>query len=574
MSAFSDTAVAVPRGPGAGERAACVLALVAGIAFHVAFIAHASFEVDGERFYSLFDDAMISLTYARNLAEGHGLVWMPGEPRVEGYTNPLWTLLMVLPHWAGLPERLVSLPVQALGAVLLAATAWLAMHVARRIGGPRWLGPATVAAVSFCYPLVFWTLRGLEVGLVACLVTAAVLLALRLVERPSARDRAGLAAVLAAMVSTRMDASVFATTLVVLLALATPRTRRDAAWVGGAMLAALGLQTAFRLAYYGELLPNTYHLKMSGHLIGDRLAHGVEALVHTGRCLLWAPLILTLALVAVRRGALRRGETWLVALVASGLAYSTWVGGDAWEWADFVNRYISPVLPLLIVLALLGGAALAAARGAPARLGAGVGLVAFGALALPRLWGFGDGVAVAEVAATALAGAALWLGRWGPLARSRWAEVAVGTLVLLALIAGGNGRSLWDWRVSRGLHVLEDEHRVRQGLALRALTPADIRIAVVDAGAIPYFSHRRAIDLLGKSDPVIARGAPQTAFWPGHDKWNYEHSIGEPRPELVVRLWMPTSADREHMQRWAYEPVGEAWLRRDAALDRSVILRW
>src|SRR5262245_49032609 len=38
----------------------------------------------------LADDAFISFRYARNWAEGQGLVWNPGE-RVEGYTNFLWT---------------------------------------------------------------------------------------------------------------------------------------------------------------------------------------------------------------------------------------------------------------------------------------------------------------------------------------------------------------------------------------------------------------------------------------------------------------------------------------------------
>lgn len=39
----------------------------------------------------LTDDAFISFRYTRNLLEGHGLVFNPGE-RVEGYTNFLWIL--------------------------------------------------------------------------------------------------------------------------------------------------------------------------------------------------------------------------------------------------------------------------------------------------------------------------------------------------------------------------------------------------------------------------------------------------------------------------------------------------
>ena len=41
--------------------------------------------------WHLNEDAFISFRYARNLLEGHGLVFNPGE-RVEGYTNFLWTL--------------------------------------------------------------------------------------------------------------------------------------------------------------------------------------------------------------------------------------------------------------------------------------------------------------------------------------------------------------------------------------------------------------------------------------------------------------------------------------------------
>ena len=39
----------------------------------------------------LTDDAFISFRYVRNLLEGHGLVFNPGE-RFEGYSNFPWTL--------------------------------------------------------------------------------------------------------------------------------------------------------------------------------------------------------------------------------------------------------------------------------------------------------------------------------------------------------------------------------------------------------------------------------------------------------------------------------------------------
>src|SRR5262245_20357710 len=57
----------------------------------------ASVVVDGTRYFWIDDDEMISMRYARNLVDGHGLVWNAGEP-VEGYTNPLWTLIMAAMH--------------------------------------------------------------------------------------------------------------------------------------------------------------------------------------------------------------------------------------------------------------------------------------------------------------------------------------------------------------------------------------------------------------------------------------------------------------------------------------------
>ena len=82
--------------------------LVACTALYAWFVWTASFTFRGERWFTLFDDAMISMTYARNLAGGDGLVWNPGQPAVEGYSNPLWTILMAvglalgrdLEHWA------------------------------------------------------------------------------------------------------------------------------------------------------------------------------------------------------------------------------------------------------------------------------------------------------------------------------------------------------------------------------------------------------------------------------------------------------------------------------------------
>jgi hypothetical protein len=58
------------------------------------------------------------------------------------------------------------------------------------------------------------------------------------------------------------------------------------------------------------------------------------------------------------------------------------------------------------------------------------------------------------------------------------------------------------------------------------------------AGQIPYYSNRKTIDLLGLNDPVIARAAPSGPFYPGHDKWNYDYSILQLKPDLIADNWI------------------------------------
>ena len=83
-------------GPAAGP----AFWLIAGAAalWYAAFIGRTTFVIGGTRYFCLFDDAMISMRYARNLVHGLGLVYNPGDRPVEGITNPLWTLIMAAAH--------------------------------------------------------------------------------------------------------------------------------------------------------------------------------------------------------------------------------------------------------------------------------------------------------------------------------------------------------------------------------------------------------------------------------------------------------------------------------------------
>ena len=571
----SETRVEAPIGtsrsarPSQGSLLACAAALLSGAAFYVVFIVRASFVARGQLTFSLFDDAMISMTYARNLASGHGLVWMAGETPVEGYTNFLWTIVMSLPHLAGLPDRLTSLPVMVLGGVLLSATSLLSMQIVRRLSHGSFAPPLAAAATALSYPLLFWTLRGLEVGLIACLVAAACLLALRLAERPSARDLGLLCAVLVGAALTRTDAVVFAVVVLAFLALSSRSARRDAVVGALATTSALAAHTAFRIFYYGAALPNTYYLKVSGHPLAQRVERGAEVLWGLVSSTLWAPVGLALALLLVKRTSLGRPAQLLMGVVAAAMAYSVYVGGDVWEYADFANRFVAVVLPALFVLALLGIEVLLTARGRDVCLGLSAVAGSVAAFLTSRLGKPHEGfVAIEPYFVLAAVGALLLVAWWNARRPVGGARTGLAALAGLLLIAFANGRSVADWMTHGGLHVRDDEIMVRKGLAIRAASPPEARIGVIWAGAIPYFSRRPAIDLFGKSDPVIAHLAPGPVFLPGHDKWDFAYSIGERRPDLVVLAWNITPDDGRRLVEWGYENVAGYYVRRGAEIDR------
>ena len=73
------------------------------------------------RFFLLWDDAMISMQYARNLVEGHGLIWNVGGEKVQGISNLGVTLVMAAVHLFPFGDNRTSLVFQLLNLATLGA---------------------------------------------------------------------------------------------------------------------------------------------------------------------------------------------------------------------------------------------------------------------------------------------------------------------------------------------------------------------------------------------------------------------------------------------------------------------
>ncbi len=557
------------------------------VVLSVVFVLRSVARGPGGVLFTLFDDAMISMRYARNFAQGHGLAWNIGQRPVEGYTNTLWTLIMALTHLLHLPDRFAALPIICVGIVLLAVEVVLVGRVAigvapnaRRVPSwARWV-------VALYYPLMFWTLRGMETGLEAVLLTAAVLAALRVRTSPSARRAWYAGAILAAGVLTRDDIIIPALVVTVFVVVSAPTVaRRVGLAISAPWVFAVACHTAFREVYYHALLPNTYYLKVSGIPTVTRLHRGTIALIEVGTAHLAVLLVLGAACFVVRGHRSELGIWLLAALVVAAATYTLVVGGDAWEWMLYSDRYLVPVIPLLVVLAALGAEALLTGVPTPTRR-------------VTALVGSSLLVAAAMAISTQVVpGAYIQLPRVATLVavrRALWLLPAIGTLLAVGVTPGKrhqgllavafaaaallacDGAAVSGWWSHNAAVQPGDVAWARYGIALRAATTPEVAIAVSSAGNIPYFDQRPSVDLLGKSDSYIAHLPPVYVdgyFLPGHSKRDLAFSVGRLRPAVVAELFLPTPSELAALPTWGYRSIGSLWFLPTAAGIRLSALR-
>ena len=324
-----------------------LLVVLAFLVYGLIFIYTTSFVINGVRYFSLFDDAMISMRYARNLANGFGLVWNPGGPPVEGYTNPLWVLFMALWHFLPIPAAKMSLAIQLSALALLAANLFIVRKIALLISnGSQTIALTAVIFTAFYLPLNNWSLQGMEVAAITPLVSLVVLLSLNTLK--TGRFSPAIYILLGIGTLIRLDVAVILGVTTLFLALVDKQNRRPhLLWGFGSLLLFIGAQTLFRWLYYGYPLPNTYYLKVEGFPLLKRLMRGLYV---TGQFMSTMTLVVFLGafgIVAARRD---KYITFLAALFLSQVAYSIYVGGDAWEWWGGSNRSISIVMLLFFVL--------------------------------------------------------------------------------------------------------------------------------------------------------------------------------------------------------------------------------
>jgi arabinofuranosyltransferase len=426
-------------------------------------------EIAGTRYFVLPDDGMISMRFARNLASGLGLVWNPGE-RVQGFTNPAWTLIMVVVHWTGVPGRLASLPMQlASAAIDLLTAVYLWWRVSERTG-PDWgIGAAAAYLASSC--AICWAISGWETS--AITLGWAIALDPVLEESPRPIDvwRSLIAAGLTVLF--RPDAGLLLGALAVYWALTTSRNERwsviAAVMVAAVPALALGI---FQRGYYGSWIPNTATLKRSAGILS--VGPGIEYVLMSIFRYPFNAAVIAGGIFGASR--LRRpAAALLAALAGTYLIYVVSVGGDHFAHA----RFLLPILPTATVLA---------------------------ADALSRI-------------------------RIGSDTRRKFLIRAAAVAVIGLVVLDFGDEALVDVPSQKNLnrYALNTALALRDLSAGKNPT-----VGIFLAGTIPYFNPSiRFHDMLGKNDLYIARTRAHCGE-PGHNRWDYDYSLDHVKPDLII----------------------------------------
>lgn len=427
-----------------------VLAVACGIAWR-------------ERFVQ--DDAFISLRYARNLADGYGLVWNPGE-RVEGYTNFLWTLMMGLPHLWRLDPVGFS---QVIGIAALAGSVVATWGMGSLLVSHRSGRVLAVLILATNYSFLVWATGGMETQLQACLIAMASWVFLRGAVRNqwSAGEAAALSIVSTLAVLTRMDSILVVGAYLILVALrmvmldATFRRRLTLlSFLLMPVIVVVVSWLAWRVSYYGDIVPNTYFLKVASLVSWRRGLEYIEVyLVEYGLL----PFI-CIGIVALGRIIRSLARATLVVAVLGWYGYMLAIGGDFMEF-----RMMVPVWPMSAVLVA---------------------------------WLLADFIhnrAVASALTAALVISSCYHAvTYLPPVRTKGIEP------IRELVAHFEEDQDWDG-VGR---LLGDAFSGKASPVL----------AAVPVGAVGYFSELPVIDMQGLYDRWVARNAPIVSSWPGHQR--------------------------------------------------------
>lgn len=424
-----------------------ILALVVVILVYLAGCAYV--------FSHTADDAYISLRYAENLVHHGQLSFNPGDSPAEGYSNFFLVLIEAFSAALGFPYPvLVPKLVGLLSGIAVIILSWAMASIIGVANG--WLRLLSCLAVATSTPFIVWAVGGLETVLFTALVMAGMGFYLASLDQPGRGFclLSDLCFLLSAL--TRPEGILFwGLTYLFTLARWKTTVRKERVGSGVLFFTMFLLYLAWKLWYFGDVLPLTYYAKeanpsLAGFLEGFRRLWN---LLKIDLNLLY-PAFFCLATVR----ALARREIKLVYLVLPNLAYAVYVlsMGDKVSM-NYVFRFWVPLLP---------AAYLVAARGMEVAL----------ATIPPSLRRYAHFLVVIAMAGHLALGTASLHRAWNK-------DVEFGGPGVFSGIGLGY------------LQEQMNECYLAMGVWLSQNAPRDAKVVIVDVGLVPYYSKLRTIDV-------------------------------------------------------------------------------
>jgi len=206
------------------------------------------------------DDAFISFRYAKNLIDGHGLVFNIGE-RVEGYSNFLWTIMIAGAMLFGSEPILFA---QVVGIVSYIFTFLILVFISVRLSRQSKAGilviPIAAVAIMLQFDSQVWATSGLETAWVTALVTLAFAI-LIMAESKKYFLLAGVVLILAVL--SRPDMMIFYITALPYILLQSKRPVNNFIYYLLPLLIIFLPYWIIRFLYYGYIFPNAYYAKLA-----------------------------------------------------------------------------------------------------------------------------------------------------------------------------------------------------------------------------------------------------------------------------------------------------------------------
>lgn len=469
------------------------------------------------------DDAYITYRIARNFARGDGLVFVPGQ-RVEGYTNFLWTVLL------SIPERF-GWPVVGFGQVLALTSFVVAVVLAYRLSY-RFLpthGQRLLALLVLCTNMTFlayWT-SGMETMLQTALLLGVANLLLPISGGAAQHwlhwASAGLLGALALL--TRLDSAVLVVAIAVVAAVSGVRTatgpggRSDqdrnqvitravghVALAGFVGLVVLTPWLVWKSDYYGTITPNTYAAK-AGAPLTARLMYGLLYLIAFF-------LSYGVFLLFPRLRDTWRSRSSLGALAPAVALSVIWCGYICWVGADFMEfRFMVPIIPYLAVI---------------------------GAVVIDPITKWSRLLVISLLVISALH------------------RVAPSPIIPVNSIAALDAAVQPDSQLGLG-------HDLARWFATDDPSESPV-LATSTLGAISYGSDLHVVDMIGLTEPDIARnGIPAAHYYPGHVKMATIDQLLDAHVDVVLGTALPAKPDpkrktydvRELIPTWPVVDLGE-----------------